>query len=81
MSRFCQRCFQKHLDLVSRTTKGASNVIVDARQMWFKCKTPIFTHDFLGEAVVKLWNCETDKEIIMSQAEFLKKRAAGELDI
>ena len=81
MARFCQRCFLRHLDTVSRCTKGAKNVVIDARQMWFRCKTPIFGHDYLGNAMVQIWDCEHNRETFMSQAEFLKKRAAGELDI
>ena len=81
MARFCQRCFQRHLDTVSRTTKDAKNVVVDARQMWFRCKTPYYEHDYLGNPIVRIWNCEINRDIIYSQADFVKKRQAGELDI
>ncbi len=75
----CPTCYRDYLAAMQRRIGKDRNVFIDVQRMTFRCRIPTFTHDHNGLPIVIVRDCAKKKEIVLSQAEWLKKRTEGEL--
>jgi len=75
-TRFCQRCYARFMARLAQLP--GKNQVVDTRHMSFSCKIPIYTADWFGTPLVRIWDCENMQEIRMTVEEYRTRRAAGE---
>lgn len=80
--RACPACRAKFVakmkDFADKSGLG-DRLVVDEGALWSRCKIPYFTHDYDGNPVVHIWNCVEEREITLTQAEYIAKRRSGEL--
>ena len=75
---FCQRCYDKYWLSMREKHPDISAACMSKEDMSFPCKIPIFEHNSMGAAVVKVWDCEKEVSTIYTQEEWLRKRKLGE---
>ena len=77
--KFCQRCYD---DITARWAKRAKydpKCKLDVKRMIFPCQVPVHTSDYVGNPMVRIWNCKTKRFALYTLKDYNDKKIRGEL--